>query len=63
MQTSEIAPRQTPPIIFSPLLRRYTLAELWALPEPPDRSHYELIEGVLHTVPPPARHMEKLTPV
>ena len=40
-------------IAFSPLLRRYTLEELWALPEPDDRSHYELIEGVLQIVPPP----------
>ncbi len=40
-------------IAFSPLLRRYTLEELWALPEPGDRSHYELIEGVLQIVPPP----------
>lgn len=41
-------------IAFSPLLKRYTLEELWALPEPEDRSHYELIEGVLYIVPPPA---------
>jgi Uma2 family endonuclease len=41
-------------ISFSPLLKRYTLEEFWALPEPEDRSHYELIEGVLFTVPPPA---------
>lgn len=40
-------------IAFSPLLKRYTLEELWALPEPADRSHYELIEGVLYIVPPP----------
>lgn len=42
-----------PPIAFSSLLRRYTLEELWALPEPDDRSHYELIEGALFMVPPP----------
>lgn len=41
-------------LAFSPLLKRYTLDELWALPEPSDRSHYELIEGVLYIVPPPA---------
>jgi Uma2 family endonuclease len=38
---------------FSPLLRRYTLEELWALPEPADRARYELIGGVLFMVPPP----------
>lgn len=41
-------------IAFSSLLKRYTLEEFWALPEPADRSHYELIEGVLYIVPPPA---------
>jgi Uma2 family endonuclease len=40
-------------INFSPLTRRYTLEELWALPEPEDRSHYELIGGFLFMVPPP----------
>jgi len=40
-------------IAFSSLLRRYTLEEFWTLPEPEDRSHYELIEGVLHIAPPP----------
>ena len=40
-------------INFSPLLRRYTLEEFWALPEPEDRSHYELIGGYLFMVPPP----------
>jgi Uma2 family endonuclease len=40
-------------VSFSPLLRRYTLEEFWALPEPGDRSHYDLIEGVLFMVPPP----------
>lgn len=49
-----------PKIAFSPLLRRYTLEELWALPEPADRSHYELIEGVLHIVPPPANPHGKI---
>jgi Uma2 family endonuclease len=41
-------------VSFSPMLRRYTLAEFWALPEPGDRYHYDLIEGVLFMVPPPA---------
>ncbi|MGI8787199.1 MAG: Uma2 family endonuclease [Pyrinomonadaceae bacterium] len=41
------------PPTFSPLLKRYTLEEFWALPAPQDRSHYELIEGVLKIVPPP----------
>ena len=40
-------------ISFSSLLKRYTLEEFWTLPAPEDRSHYELIEGVLHIVPPP----------
>ena len=39
--------------IFSPLLRRYTLEEFWALPDPNDRSHHELIGGYLFMVPPP----------
>jgi Uma2 family endonuclease len=43
-----------PNLAFSSLLKRYTLEEFWALPEPDDRSHYELIEGVLHVVPPPS---------
>jgi Uma2 family endonuclease len=43
-----------PNLAFSSLLKRYTLEEFWALPEPDDRSHYELIEGVLHIVPPPS---------
>ena len=40
-------------VSFSPLLHTYTLEELWALPEPDDRSHYELIGGFLFMVPPP----------
>jgi Uma2 family endonuclease len=40
--------------VFSPLLRRYTLQEFWALPEPEDRCHYDLIGGYLFMVPPPA---------
>jgi Uma2 family endonuclease len=39
--------------VFSPLLRHYTLEEFWALPDPQDRSHYELIGGFLFMVPPP----------
>lgn len=39
--------------VFSPLLRQYTLEEFWALPDPYDRSHYELIGGFLFMVPPP----------
>ncbi len=41
-------------VSFSPLLHRYTLEEFWTLPEPEDRSHYELIGGYLFMVPPPA---------
>jgi Uma2 family endonuclease len=33
--------------------RHYTLEEFWALPEPEDRAHYELIKGRLHMVPGP----------
>src|SRR5258708_6496354 len=40
-------------VSFSPLLRQYTLEEFWALPEPADRSRYELIKGNLFMVPPP----------
>ena len=47
-------------IAFSPLLKRYTLEEFWTLPEPTDRSHYELIEGVLHIVPPLANPHGKI---
>ena len=38
---------------FSPLTRRYTLEEFWALPEREDHSRYELIGGFLFMVPPP----------
>src|SRR2546427_12011894 len=37
----------------SPLVRRYTLDEFFALEPPPDGGHYELIAGVLYMVPPP----------
>jgi Uma2 family endonuclease len=46
-ETTELVP------VFSPLLRRYTLEEFWALPEPEDRTHYDLIGGNLFMVPPP----------
>ena len=39
--------------VFSPLLRQYTLEEFFALPDPDNRSHYELIGGFLFMVPPP----------
>lgn len=38
---------------FSPLTRRYTLEEFWALPEREDHARYELIGGYLFMVPPP----------
>jgi len=38
---------------FSPLLRRYTLEEFWALPEREDHARYNLIGGFLFMVPPP----------
>ena len=44
---------RTAQISFSPLLRRYTLEEFWKLPDPEDRSHYDLIGGQLFMVPPP----------
>jgi Uma2 family endonuclease len=44
---------QASEVRFSPMLRRYTLEEFWALPEPVDRYHYDLIDGVLYMVPPP----------
>jgi Uma2 family endonuclease len=40
-------------VSFSPLLRQYKLEEFWALPQPADRSRYELIGGCLFMVPPP----------
>lgn len=42
-----------PTIAYSPLLKRYKLEEFFELPKLEDRSHYELIEGVLKIVPPP----------
>jgi Uma2 family endonuclease len=35
----------------SPLVRRYSLEEFWALPDPPDHSKVELIAGVLYLTP------------
>ena len=49
MQALDAAPE----VSFSPLLHSYTLEEFWALPDPDDRSHYELIGGFLFMVPPP----------
>ena len=49
MQALDTAPE----VSFSPLSHRYTLEEFWALPDPDDRSHYELIGGFLFMVPPP----------
>lgn len=40
-------------INFSPLQRRYTLDEFWALPDPGDRVRYNLIAGYLFMVLPP----------
>ena len=37
----------------APVIKKYTLAEFWALPEPADHSKLELINGVLHMSPPP----------
>ena len=44
---------KVPPISFSSLAHSYSLQEFWELPEPEDRSHYELIGGQLFMVPPP----------
>jgi Uma2 family endonuclease len=41
-------------INFSPLQRRYTLEEFWALPEREDHARYNLIGGYLFMVPPPS---------
>ena len=40
-------------INFSPLMRRYTLEEFWALPEREDHARYNLIGGFLFLVPRP----------
>lgn len=49
-ETEETTPTR---INFSPLSRRYTLEEFWALPKREDRARYELIGGYLFMVPPP----------
>src|SRR5688572_29475000 len=41
---------------FSPLQRRYTLEEFWALPEREDHARYNLIGGYLYMVPAPNPH-------
>jgi Uma2 family endonuclease len=51
MQALEAPP--TTQVSFSPLVKQYTLEEFWALPDPPERAHYELIKGNLFMVPPP----------
>ncbi len=51
---------QNAQIIFSPLLKKYTLEEFWDLPEQNDLSTYELIERVLYIVPPPAKPHGKI---
>jgi len=51
MQTPEI--QTSIEINFSPLLRRYTLEEFWALPEREDHARYNLIGGFLFLVPHP----------
>src|ERR1043165_9406848 len=38
---------------FSPLHRRYTVEEFWALPEREDHARYNLIGRYLFMVPPP----------
>jgi Uma2 family endonuclease len=53
MQALESETETTIEVNFSPLTRRYTLEEFWALPEPGERAHYELIGGFLFMVPPP----------
>lgn len=46
-------PQTSVDVNFSPLTRRYTLEEFWALPEREDQARYELIGGYLFMVPPP----------
>ncbi|MBC7798821.1 MAG: Uma2 family endonuclease [Pyrinomonadaceae bacterium] len=52
MQATETTQNLTP-IAFSSLLKKYTLAEFFELPEPQNRYYYELIEGQLFLMPPP----------
>ena len=54
LKTPTQAKEETPTQInFSPLSRRYTLEEFWALPEREDHATYNLIGGYLFMVPPP----------
>jgi len=53
MQALESETETTIEVNFSPLTRRYTLEEFWALPDPGYRAYYELIGGFLFMVPPP----------
>jgi Uma2 family endonuclease len=41
-------------VVFSPMLKCYTLDEYLELPEPEDGSYYELIDGVLRLIQPPS---------
>ena len=54
MQALETETETTVEVNFSPLTRRYTLEEFWALPEREDHARYELIGGFLFMVPPPS---------
>lgn len=47
-------------ISFSPLAGHYTLEQFWALPEPQDRCHYDLIGGYLFMVPPPEQQHDEI---
>ena len=51
MQALEV--ETTIEVNFSPLTRRYTLEEFWALPEREDHARYNLIGGYLFMVLPP----------
>jgi len=44
---------ESPAVTASPLVRRYSLDEFFALDPPPGGGHWELIAGVLYMVPPP----------
>jgi Uma2 family endonuclease len=44
---------ETVQVNFSPITRRYTLEEFWALPEREDHARYNLIGGYLFMVLPP----------
>ena len=53
MQALDLDSETPTQINFSPLLRRYTLEEFWALPEREDHARYNLIGGFLFMVPAP----------